>query len=334
MLQTSLCKYHADDPRHKKVCKALILAFKITMIGEPPFVKTLMKEEITKRTVKLPNSIESFMDKYLEMKGQTPQIDVPNFHKLHVSDLITRPLTLLYALEQLGSLNNFDDGKLVIHVIGSTDFELATQTPWSFISIWLRHSLKSLKVVFIGPELTLTKMAYNFGTGIRFPLNSEKSFRAESSATRYDEYLRDKGFVKPNIIIGFNLDLHESEYGIATCSWKETMLTLKKMKVPFVLTGGTEERARKDHEKLCTLLGKSLDYVCLKRNPFGGLIPERDFATEEVRYSNQYLIVYDGSYKESKKSKGDEDEGDLPNLVVDDGVVAGSKNRKKERKGR
>ncbi|XP_033225118.1 uncharacterized protein LOC117178029 [Belonocnema kinseyi] len=194
-----------------------MLAFKITMIREPPFVKTLVKE-MDSRPVKLPNSIESFMDKYLEMKSQTAQIDVPNFHNLHFSDLITRPLTSLYALEQLGPLNNFDDGKLVIHVIGSTDFELATQTPWSFISMWLRHFLKSLKVVSIGPELTLTEMAYNFGTGIRFPLNEDKSFRAESSATRYDGYLRDNDSVKPNIIIGFNLDLHEREYGIATCT--------------------------------------------------------------------------------------------------------------------
>lgn len=224
---TSLCKKHQDDPKHQQLCRELSLALKILMTGEQPILEVSEKFCIRNSNKTLPTPIEGFIDSYLSVKKETSEVTkklkIPNFPEILISDLLTRPLAFLYALEKL-------------------NFQVQEST--------IVHG-------------------------------------------RYDDYARSGYFMKPHIIIGFNLDIHKSQFQISDCTWKNTFLTLAKLKVPFVMTSGSKERAKKDHKRICSLLA-DVDYDFCERNPFGSLIPERDFRILGLRYSNNYVITYKG----------------------------------------
>ena len=213
------------------------------------------------------------------------------YQDMLTSSFLTGTLTLLHAINKL----DFKiDSSMIIHIIGANILDVTAENTWKMFFYWLRR-LKTLKVVFIGPGIPNcpeTEVDTSDYGSIEV-----KNFKAESHALRYDEYFKSKSFIKPNIILGCNLDIHESELGISECTWKETTLVLEKLGVPFILTAGTEERIQKDHKRFCKLLGKSIDYKFCELNPFSALGPERDFETEGIKYSNKYLIIYDGKYE-------------------------------------
>ncbi|XP_033217437.1 uncharacterized protein LOC117173145 [Belonocnema kinseyi] len=282
----SLCKIHENDFRHQQLCKHLSLAFQLSMMESPRYLNGIMKAKPEKAS---PCSMEEFLDSFFQFKRKSEGL-----HKLILSNLHTRPLTFVYAGMKLNLIDYF----MVIHVIGATGMEVATYANWMPVFFLLKR-LQNLKIVFIGPKIfsesySLDSFFHDFPSRLKM---EEATLKAECHALRYEEYCRSDSFVQPNIILGYNLNLHESELGISDCTWKDTILMFEELKVPFVLTAGSEDRARKDHESLCKLLGKSVDYISLDKNPFGGFIPERDFETEELLFSNQHVIIYDGFYE-------------------------------------
>lgn len=190
---------------------------------------------------------------------------------------------------------------MVVHVVGATNSEISAQEYWKIILYWLQ-SLKSLTVVFTGPEIS--DLSSTRETGLEFPKSSlaGKHLKVESHAIKYEEYFKSDFFLKPDIIVGYNLHIHESEFGISDFNWEETILTLEKVEAPFVLTAGSEKRAQKEHRRFCEHLGKLIDFCCLE-NSFAGLIPLRDFETERLMYSNQFVIIYDKLFEKGAKSR-------------------------------
>lgn len=247
-----------------------------------------MKSSTKSGDKNLPSTMLAFINLNLNLKTQTPELHVPDSQEILVSDFLTKPLTLLWSLQKL---NCKIKSSMIVHVIGTTNSDISAQEYWKIILYFL-HNLKSLTIVFIGPELSDLPSAPETGLEFPNPLLLGKKLRVESQALKYEEYFKSEFFLQPDVIVGYNLHIHESKFGISDYSWEETVLTLKKIDAPFILTAGSEERARKDHKSFCKHLGKLIDYVCCERNPFSGLIPERDFETERLMYSNQFVIIH------------------------------------------
>ncbi|XP_033215256.1 uncharacterized protein LOC117171759 [Belonocnema kinseyi] len=295
---THLCKAHKEDPEHKKLCSDLFLAFKLT-VNKERISKVLVKALPTEGSINLPSSMEDFMDSQLKLKEQAfvfygcKSCNVANSQRILLSDCLTRPLTLLWALKKL----DYKTGSsMIVHVVGATNWEISAQEYWKIILHWLQN-LKTLKIVFIGPEIF--HLPSDLESALEFPNYSlaGKSFKVESHALRYEEYFQSEFFVQPNIVVGFNLDIHESEFGISESTWEDMIRTLKKVNTPFILTAGTKEGARKDHRRFFQHLGKTVDSLPLERNPYAGSVPERDFETERLRFSNQYTIIFKNMIK-------------------------------------
>lgn len=270
----------------------------------PLDLKGLMK---AKPGIALPGSMEDFLDSFFQFQRRNE-----DSHKLILSNLHTRPLTFVYAVMKL---NLMIDSLMVVHVIGATGMEVGTYANWTPVFFFLKR-LQNLKVVFIGPKVfSKNNSLDNFLHESSCLVMEEETLQVECHSLRYEEYCRSDLFVQPNIILGYNLNLHESELGISDCTWKDTISMLEELEVPFVLTAGSEDRARKDHRRLCALLGKSVDYIYLGKNPFGGFIPERDFETEELLYSNQHVIIYDGFY-ENFEGKEESSESEFVECLI------------------
>ena len=272
----------------------MTLALKLSISEQQPNLRGIFEVPTNDEAMNLPPSMQIFIDSYLKLKKESPKEKV-DFEDMATSNFLTAPLTLLYAIKKL---NHKIDSSMVIHIIGASSSDIVTENSWKLFLYWLGR-LNNLKIVFIGPEVP-NFLETRVDTSDFFFV-AVKIFKVEFHALQYDEYFKSKSFIKPNIIFGCNLDIHESELGLSECNWKNIILTLKKVGVPFILTAGTEERAKKDHKTFCKLLGMSVDYNYFEVNPFAALSPERDFETEGVRYSNKYIIIYDGKYKELVK---------------------------------
>lgn len=251
---------------------------------------------VQRKTKKLPPSMKEFISSYIKLSKE--YIGASGKYRVHITtEFFSRPLTLLYAIQKL---NLTSAAHLIIHVIGSTNEEFRFVDYWEVILHWLPN-LKQIKVNFVGPEINSIT-----ATGI-LPCKSCESMGKQicivtKDPTKYHEYYESDRFSKPDLIIGYNLNLHESELGISECTWKETIMTLKKLEAPFILTAETKERAQKDHKRFSSLLEKPASYECFEENPFASLIIERDFETEELKCPNKYIIIYKGLYDESAES--------------------------------
>lgn len=266
------------------------------MLGDPPVMSASLKV-VKRKDYGLPSSIESFIDIYLKPKEKFQRSANPDLQNILLSDSLSRALTFLYAIDVLFDPCYTEKDSLVVHVIGSTSREFSERNFWKFILLSLQH-LKNLTIIFVGPKIEAPTLPPYLEADIDFSscMLKNQNLRAESQPLKYNDYYHSKVFVEPDFVIGYNLDLHESELGISECTWKKTVLILQKMGVPFVMTSGSETRIKKDDRSFCKLLGDTelchIDYDFCEVNPFASLIPERDFETEGLRYSNKYILTY------------------------------------------
>ena len=294
--QVSLCQDHEKDTKHIQLCQDFSLAFELSTISEPPSLQAAINVELG---MAMPSSMDDFISSFYKFKGEDTQQSIFHLQKIILSNLLTKSLTLVYTLQKLGSAI---DSLMVVHVIGATGMDVGTYAYWMPI-FFLLERLHILKIIFIGPKVFSENYYLDtFFNESNCSVIDEESLRVECHALRYEEYYQSDSFIHPDIIVGYNLNIHESEFGISECTWKDTVLALKKINAPFILTAGTQDRARRDHKRLCEILDKDVDYLYLEQNPFSGLIPERDFETEELLYSNQYVIVYDGLYQKREEN--------------------------------
>ena len=291
--------------------KALVLASEMTEFR--PFSLLVVEledivrlentmENFTHHTqvINLPSSIEKFINTNMELSEQyaTHVGERTCWRTEILSEYISKPLTLLYALQKLEMMSV---SALTVHIIGAINEEFILGKYWEVLLHWIPN-LKDLTIIFIGPEINQTCSIHT--TVCKFCKLKEKSIDTFAKSAKYEDYFQGdntqtRSFVKPDIIVGFNLEIHESELGITDYSWKNAFSILKKVDAPFVMTAGTSERARKDHEMLCKLLETTVSYDFTELNPYASLIPERDFETEKLRYTNGWILIYKGIYEGS-----------------------------------
>ncbi|XP_051166624.1 reticulocyte-binding protein homolog 2b-like [Leptopilina boulardi] len=295
-----LCKKHKNDPQHKKICQQLKIVFKMSTnpltFNKGCFIETIFSllKEISDKLFngKLPVS----------MKMLTPptmneiSVKSDNLSKiLFANTFLSSPLTLFYAIEKLSKKIN--SSAIVIHVIGAKQVNFEKKFLWAF-HFYQVNEIEKLKLIFIDEEFC------NFPE-IDVINNSEmkRNIKIEGHALNYDNYFSSNKFIKPDFIIGFDLNIHYEKKLLSTSEKvsKETILAMEKLKVPFIHTAGTKERAENNHKMICDSFEKSMNFEFFEENPFGSLCPERDFETTGVMYSNKYIIAYDWKLKNSSE---------------------------------
>ncbi|XP_043478074.1 reticulocyte-binding protein 2 homolog a-like [Leptopilina heterotoma] len=303
----SLCKIHNKDESHKKLCKELSIAYKFSQTEIEPILMVLMKFHVI--TGECENSSTTMLD---FLKSNVPpsmmkNVEITqeiNFQQLATSKTITDSITLLNVITK--KIPSLIKTTMTIHILIAKRAEIVTENTWTNF-LYLMPKLRNLKIIFIGqqvvncPEKIVDTSTFNLmNAGVN------KKLTLDYCDMNYKEYSMSKKYEKADVILGSNLNIQDFELLASNESdnyWKETILTLEKVGVPFILTAGTKERVEREHRIICQFLGKNVNYLFLEENPFASLCPERDFRTEGVMYANKFLIVYNGKYKESKVKK-------------------------------
>ena len=284
----NLCKRHKESLSHKEICKDFHLSLQLFEKEKLP--DPLPKSKyVSGEKENLPGSIEEFIDLHLILESEASMEKTTNLNPVVIGELLTKPLTLLYAIKKLmitefkKDNNSENNSTIVVHVIGSKNTENIYYEFWDVFFNWMQN-LEKLSISFVGPETTTLNLNRSF------PELKERNLSIKSYPVDYEQFVQSSFFVKPDIVVGYNLDIHECED--EKCSCKANILTIKKLNVPFLMTSGSKERAQKDHEVLFKILKRPVAYDFCDLNPFASLVPERDFETEGLRFSNKYLLLY------------------------------------------
>ncbi|XP_058789480.1 uncharacterized protein LOC131663227 [Phymastichus coffea] len=283
----SFCEKHKNDSNHDKICQMLSLCYDLD-IATTVFIRHPPRNVVPyhTETAYLPGSIRNFIDLYM---NEDKSLNVPSDIQIpHISEYLTRPLTLLYALERL---EHPIGSTLTIHVIGANMIEVDGIEIWEILLHWI-PTLTVLNIVLIGPELDSNSEKLECDI---CDCCNEKNMKLylEMNGVLYKEYVVSECFVKPDIIVGYNLGIHECEnIDSPNDSWSESIRSLPEQKCPFVLTSYTAEEAQKEHKRICDILQNNVTYLCCETNQFSSLRPHRDYENEGVYYQNQYVIIY------------------------------------------
>ncbi|XP_051160558.1 centromere-associated protein E-like [Leptopilina boulardi] len=301
----SFCKIHMRNANHKENCKDFSLSRKLMLILEPR-VMHLDVKVLSKKSNNFPEKIEDFIRNYLKFNNE--DFGIPNIQNILLSDYLSRTLTFLYCAECLMDPCYFENDSLVIHVIGATMREKYEAVFWKFILYWFDH-MKNLKIIFIGPEVETKIPPTQQTLLVRFDFSSiaymrYQNLEIKSYTMKYEDYYRHQEFIVPDIVIGFNLNIHESDAN----TWDEAAKCLTDINCYFIMTAKSKARSFKDDNSMEAILDK-IDYYTLNYgnglNPYASLIPERDYETEGLCYSNKaitFCTMFEKRYRPSGKS--------------------------------
>lgn len=283
---TSFCTKHKNDMEHKKICYLIKLCYTLDLAS------ITYKEEIPKMRVpsptnhiSLPQNIKDLIHYYIEPHTISP-LSIEEETMIH-TEYLTRPLTLLYALQKLRySLKNHS---IVIHVIAANIIDIDGIEFGEILLHWYPN-METAKIVLIGPELSSGSMPINL---CKICLYNNKQLLIEMHGILYDDFAKSISYVKPDIIIGYNAGIHECEdFKSENDTWRQSLQIIAKQECPFILTSYTLLEAKKEQERLNTVLGRDIECAFCDQNPYSSLRPYRDFETERVYYQNQYLLIY------------------------------------------
>ncbi|XP_015609307.1 putative protein MSS51 homolog, mitochondrial [Cephus cinctus] len=281
----SFCPLHKSDSVHEKQCASLKLCFDLDVTA------TLFERQVPRHVVPfhtdrayLPSTIRDFIDLYVNENKTLPMSF--DCRIAYTSEYLTRPLTLLYAIQRL----DYSPGiNMTIHVIGANVIELDGLEVWEILLHWL-PALTVLRIILIGPELTRSTLIPNVCDCCAV---EDMRVHVDVCNMLYQDYVNSHGFENPDFIIGYNVGLHECEdFSSENDTWSPCVRSLGTQNCPVILTSYTLEEAKKDHERICAVLGDTVALVLCEHNPFASLRPHRDFEVEDVYYQNQIITIY------------------------------------------
>ncbi|XP_043478076.1 uncharacterized protein LOC122508664 [Leptopilina heterotoma] len=284
---TILCRLHRKDPKHQKLCEELSIAFQLATLKQKPSLKSILSTSLDS-SHELPSSMQNFIKDFCKPSAESSNQNA-NSKDLITSDFLTSSLTLNYAIQKFTKLSK--NSLIVIHIIGANRADLLARSSWKLLLYRLKN-LKTLKVIFIGREIP--EWSETTVDTTDFSQIAIKYLKVESHPISYDKYQSSKQFIKPDVIFGCNLNIHDSNIDMSEYYWKETILAMEKVRVPIILTAESEERALKEHKKISCAFNVSSFQT---KNPFASLSPERDFETDGIMYCNSFIIIYNEPYR-------------------------------------
>lgn len=197
--------------------------------------------------------------------------------KVLLSEFITCPLTVLYALK----VTNFELKKnVLLHVVGCSYLETASLESWEII-LHLNPHIKSLLIVFIGPEVTEV-------IDTRICQSCQKKLKFKFLKILYHN-LNDSLLKEADVICTFNCGYHAFENSECD-TWKKSLpFLINKKKTLLVFTSFTQIEAEKDASRLLQI-NPTLD-ISIKKNKFSSLRPYRDLENLGVFFNNEYIGI-------------------------------------------
>ncbi|XP_033215249.1 uncharacterized protein LOC117171754 [Belonocnema kinseyi] len=331
----SFCNDHWDVLEHKKHCARLYTTLQcniqfldVRRSPAPIAAAEIMLASTRKETFKtisvinegenFPKSMNAFTETCIKLGNKKVSEEnhpekIP-LRELLYAEIFSRPLTLFNVLKKC----NCSFKSMVIHVIGATDDEKSEGGYWEILLHFI-PLLKNLQVIFVGPEVSeLQLLEIDI---CEVCSKRGKKLEVGGFTGRYNEFFNNESFTVPNFVIGFNLHIHESDYGIMEDTWKDTILTLTKISVPFVMTAKTYLKALMDCKKLEASFGLPVDSNCLKLNEYRAVISSRDYETEIYEVTNQFVAMFFTLFPQSSPAGSEhlksEDEASTENLDLE-----------------
>lgn len=211
---------------------------------------------------------------------------------LLATDILTMPLTILAALEDLQLLNT---PTLKIHLLGATGREFLGLA--SFEEIFhLNPALRKLDITAVGPSSVL----YGQGPEGYAPKQDLPSCTACKSQGRarplsgykglYHDFASSKFYEKPDLIVAFNSGCVDGDD--ADKDWDRTIRLIVDSGIPALFTTYNSREALNEQTKMKSLGARFI--VEPEKNKWSSLVPMPEFLDKEYEmfYQNyhRYLI--------------------------------------------
>jgi len=191
-----------------------------------------------------------------------------------LSALLSRPLSLLFSIEELG-LSKEISKTFTVHVIAAGPAEQSVSCLFFRVLCWFYPNVQ-FEIILIGPEL-IESVPIQLGEYMRV------SFRADM----YHHFKEHQQFVSPNLIVGFNCGL------LMYPSWRETLTQLLNEVIPLVVTT-YRQWEQKGEEKLLKLLKANI-VLQPRENPFQSLAYRQSTTiVNDVFKDNSFVLAVKG----------------------------------------
>lgn len=321
----NFCINHHNDieatTRHAEFCsdylQSFILeAYNLAFDDVDLLAIIIQSTSLQKEKFVYPNSIYEFLETQIDFYRLFETLEHPDHHQISsdfklednisdlrafVSEYLTKPLSLIYAIKMLEIIPHEET---IIHVIGSTGEEIKNLNQWEFLLQWF-PDLKKLTIVFVGKELTIhtnnsnASLNENYSeelfdqnniveeTSITYASYGNQLHFQFSSSLYKHYYENSNNFQEPNFVIAYNPGL--SVYS----EWKESLLVLKNFQSPFIFTSYYKEDALLDHDMMKKVMGEEINYHLFINNPYKSLRPLRFYGNSyPLVYKNNFITIY------------------------------------------
>ncbi|KAK7070958.1 hypothetical protein SK128_008477 [Halocaridina rubra] len=303
---------NSDD--HRKWCHKFLLCVHIDRFEKMNGMSNLpFPIKIYNTYSVLPESMSKLLNS--ELESHSHKNSNHTMFMIMISDRLTDPITLLYALQHYyfgNSKLKFNEmNQLTIHVVGAESRELLDMIRWEYILHRL-PALSKLHVSFIGPKIFSDldgnggpEPDYLFDDGMEMRCDDcrkqEKVCVYDMCRMLYEDYLNQDYCTKADAIIVFNCGFHEYE-GSDDNTWPKSLsCMISDTSIPLIYTSYTKTEANKDLEAL-QKIGSISVTLLTQENPFKSLKPIRDSSRNDDRplfYINQYITGINGQRRET-----------------------------------
>ncbi|XP_012538876.1 uncharacterized protein LOC105838120 [Monomorium pharaonis] len=290
-LSVSFCNDHRDSIEHKEFCYALKLCFHLNLmdISGNQFVNLDYLQHVSKMDIF--RDMNEFISTYVNTEASSEMSS--DILAARHSHNLSRPLTVYHAMRLLDYIPERFSKDLIIHVVGANVIEESTLPAWEVL-LHLIEPVISLVIVLIGPELICKSNSFELST-CDSCISGRKKISLDFRNMLYENYACSQLFVRPDLIVGFDIGLQEWELKSTGETWSSSIEVLAKQNCPFILTCYKEE-LEEEIERLNTILNRKVDYLYSGKNPFASLRPQKNFGAELVFYSNYCLTIYESLY--------------------------------------
>ncbi|XP_077254734.1 uncharacterized protein LOC143893349 [Temnothorax americanus] len=282
----SFCKNHVNGTEHKNICASLELRFRSDLLSvreemNLPDIRCYLRYVTDEGKFQ---NMKDFINAYWNIPTDSKwsrKIWIDQ-HSLH----LTRPLTLFHAMRLLNYVPK--SKAIVIHVVGACYLDEISLVGWEVLPRLIGTAMP-VTIIMIGLELEL-KIHPEYVCNCMLPEN--KNLKFDFCDMLYENYVRSPSFVKPDLVVAFDLSIQVHELGSSKETWAPSIKLIAKQNCPFILTCCTLHNFKKKLDKISTMLGRKVNYLYSGENPFAGLSPFRNVAPENVHYVNQYIVIY------------------------------------------
>ncbi|XP_024868158.1 uncharacterized protein LOC112452271 [Temnothorax curvispinosus] len=269
------CQNHKDGIDHRNICAPLELGLRTDLFfiekGNKPPDSYLQHVSCTSTFQNIKDFIKTFGN------IQTHSEMLYNVLAGKYSEYLTRPLTLFHAMRLLNYVPK--SKAIVVHVIGANCVEEDTLMGWEVLPRLIGTAMP-VTIIMIGPELT--RKLNPLHDSDNFMSRKKKCLTFEFHDVLYENYVNSPSFVKPDLVVGFNLCIHKHELGSSEETWAPSMKLIAKQNCPFVLTSLTLYAFKKETDRINTILDREVDYLYSGKNLFASLRAYRIMGREYV----------------------------------------------------